>query len=157
VSSHRKPDRALYLNVARTCTYFNIRKATRLLADTYDDVLRPFGLRGAQFSLLSAIVLLEEDATVSRLAEAIAADRTTLTRTLAPLERDGLILSETGADRRQRRLSLTPAGEELLVAATAAWEQAQESVITALGTEAWNDLVSGARAVHALNPQRTAG
>lgn len=142
-------DRAQGREIARTCTYFNVRKATRILADAFDMALRPYGLRGTQFSLLVAITLMEEP-TVGRLAEVIAADRTTLTRTLAPLERDGLIASEPGSDRRERRLRITPAGEVRLAEASAEWKRVQQSIVGGMGEEAWNQLMDGARAVHAL-------
>lgn len=132
--------------IARTCTYFHVRRATRILADVYDEALRPHGLRGTQFSLLVAITLADEP-TVGRLAEVLSSDRTTLPRILAPLERDGWIRSERGEDRRQRRLRLTPAGARRLAEATPAWERAQASVVGALGDEAWADLMEGARAV----------
>jgi DNA-binding MarR family transcriptional regulator len=141
--------RAKLLEIARDCTYFNVRKATRILADAFDEALRPFGLRGTQFSLLVAIALIE-DATVGRLAEVIGADRTTLTRTLAPLEREGLIESEQGEDRRERRLRLTRRGEERVAAATEAWEETQRAVFDGIGEDAWNGLMSGVRAVHAF-------
>jgi DNA-binding MarR family transcriptional regulator len=137
------------LEIARTCTYFNVRKATRILADAFDDALRPFDLRGTQFSLLAAVYLGVEP-TVGRLAEVLGADRTTLTRTLAPLERDGLVENVHTEDRRERRVRLTPAGEERLAAASAAWESTQQAVYQALGEEAWNGLMNGVRAVHQM-------
>ena len=146
---HEPLDRETRLRIARSCTYFNVRKATRVLADAYDEALRPFGLRGTQFSLLLAITLVDEP-TVGRLAGVLAADRTTMTRTLAPLERDGLIESERGADRRQRRLRLTPAGERRLAEAADAWERTQTSVRGAIGDDRWSDLMAGARAVHGM-------
>ncbi|MEX2542779.1 MAG: MarR family winged helix-turn-helix transcriptional regulator [Trueperaceae bacterium] len=149
-------DRAKGLEIARTCTYFNVRKATRILADAFDVALRPYGLRGTQFSLLVAITLMEEP-TVGRLAEVIAADRTTLTRTLAPLERDGLIASEPGSDRRERRLRITIAGEACLAEASAEWERVQRSIVGEMGEEAWSQLMAGARAVHTLAQSQQAG
>lgn len=70
--------------IAGTCTHFHARRATRILAEVFDDALRPHGLKGTQFTLLVTVSLLG-DATVGQLAEAIDADRTTLTRTLASI------------------------------------------------------------------------
>jgi DNA-binding MarR family transcriptional regulator len=51
-------------------------------------------------------------------------DRTTLTANLKPLERRGLVkVSIDDADKRTRRLKLTPAGRALLVAAVPIWKQ----------------------------------
>lgn len=142
------PDRERRLTIARTCTYFNVRRATRVLGDVFDEALRPHGLRGTQFSLLVTISLTPTP-TVGVLAEVLAADRTTLTRTLAPLERDGLVASERGEDRRQRRLRLTPRGQARLAAAVPAWDRAQAWVMERLGADG-ERLLAGARAVAAL-------
>ena len=144
-----KLDRERGLEIARTCTYFNVRKATRILGDHFDEALRPHGIKGTQFSLLVA-VSLGEGPTVGRLAEVLAADRTTLTRTLAPLERDGLIESRPGSDKRERRLYLTSAGERLVGAASREWERAQQAIVEELGSRSWQDLMSGVRAVHGM-------
>src|SRR5919204_12295 len=88
-------DRARCIEIADTCTQFNVRKAARAIGQIFDEALRPSGLRGTQFNLLIALSVLER-ATVARLAEALQLDPTTLTRNLAPLERDGLVESERG-------------------------------------------------------------
>jgi DNA-binding MarR family transcriptional regulator len=60
-------------------------------------------------------------------------DRTTLTANLKPLERRGLVkVSIDDADKRTRRLKLTPAGRALLVAAVPIWKQTHAIVETLL-------------------------
>lgn len=142
-------EEAMRREIADSCTYFHARRATRILAEAFDDALRPHGLKGTQFTLLVAVSLTEE-ATVGRLAEAIDADRTTLTRTLAPLERDGLLENRPGADRRQRRMALTDAGERRLVEAYPAWRRTQASIVEGLGVEDWERLMAGLAAVRGL-------
>jgi len=149
-------DRGSCRRVARTCTYFNVRRAARVLGETYDRALRPFGLKGTQFSVLVATALMEE-ATVGGLAEAIGADRTTMTRALGPLERDGWIASVSGDDRRERHVHLTDRGEERLADAVGAWDGAQRAVVEALGDEAWAGLLAGARRVHEVADTLTGG
>ena len=65
-----KLEEATRREIAGTCTYFHARRATRILAEAFDDALRPHDLKGTQFTLLVAVSLMEE-ATVGRLAEAI--------------------------------------------------------------------------------------
>lgn len=136
------------LQVARTCTYFHVRRATRALAERFDAALRPVGLKGTQFTLLVAIRLAEAPR-LGRLAEVLGMDRTTLSRNLRPLERDGLVASGPGDDRRARMLRLTPAGEERLRAAYPLWEREQARIVAALGHDTWRGLMAGANAVHA--------
>lgn len=139
--------------IARTCAYFNMRRATRVLGEVYDRQLRPFGIVGTQFSVLVATALLEEP-TVGRLAGVVGADRTTLSRALGPLERDGWIETAAGtADHRERRARLTESGRKRLVRAIGAWEQAQELVAAAMGEADLGALLSGARRVHELAPK----
>ena len=59
----------------------------------------------------------------------LAMDRTTLTANLKPLERRGLVeVKVDSADRRTRRLSLTPAGRELLAAAVPVWRETHTAI-----------------------------
>ena len=51
-------------------------------------------------------------------------DRTTLTANLKPLERRGLVtVSVDEKDRRNRLMTLTPAGRALLASAVPVWER----------------------------------
>jgi len=60
-------------------------------------------------------------------------DRTTLTANLKPLERRGLVkVSIDDADKRTRRLKLTPAGRAILVSAAPIWKQTHAIVETLL-------------------------
>ena len=142
-------DRARCIEIADTCTQFNVRKAARAIGQIFDEALRPSGLRGTQFSLLIAVSVLER-ATVARLAEALQLDPTTLTRNLAPLEREGLVASEPGDDGRERWIVLTDVGTRRLSDAIARWDGAQRAVIEAMGRRPWIDLITGLKAAAAL-------
>src|SRR5579862_6558389 len=87
------------------CACANLRRADRVVTQFYDAVLRPIGLRATQFTLLQALAAAPE-ISQKQLAELLEIDSTTLTRTLAPLRRKGWLHAETGADRRELRLSL---------------------------------------------------
>ena len=72
-----------------SCVCNTLRMATRVVTQLYDDVLRPSGLRVTQFSILAAIARRGE-ANLRQLEDVLAIDQTTLTRSLALLERDGI-------------------------------------------------------------------
>src|SRR6266849_4028414 len=108
--------------VRDTCLCLHLQQASRAVARRFDAVLRPLGLTNGQFSLLMSLNRLEA-ASISGVSALLAMDRTTLTANLKPLERRGLVtVSIDDADRRSRRLTLTPAGRALLVAALPVWE-----------------------------------
>lgn len=128
--------------VAATCACVNIRKASRVVTQLYDEALQPSGLLANQFTLLVALSLVDS-ATMTRLAQDLVMDRTTLTRNVKPLEKQGLISITPGEDQRTRMLSLTDAGRTTLAKALPLWEQVQTRVVGELGQERWQLLLAG--------------
>ncbi len=128
----RTPDIADFREPAQSCMCFNLRKSARAITQLYDAALRPVGLRTTQFSLLVGIRLLGT-ITISRLAEGMVMDRTTLTRNLKPLEKQGLIRTIPGEDRREREITLTGTGQSILAKALPLWKKAQQQVAKELG------------------------
>jgi DNA-binding MarR family transcriptional regulator len=122
------------IKAEKECVCFNVRRAARALTKLYDTRLKPSGLRVTQFTLLMATKLLEP-VTVNRLARLAVMDRTTLTRNLRPLEKQGLIRVEYGEDRRERRVTLTVRGQQTLAKAVPLWEQEQARVAHGFGYE----------------------
>jgi len=110
---------------AEECNCFAVRAAARHVTQFYDQSLAPTGLRTSQLSILAKLKRMGP-LTINTLAEDMVMDRTTLSRTIVPLERDGLITIEpTASDRRAKELSLTKAGEKRLQAALKVWSLAQ--------------------------------
>ena len=103
-----------------------LRQATRHVTQFYDDRIAPSGLRTTQFSILAKLKWLGP-MTINALARELVMDRTTLGRTMLPLERDGLISIEDGTvDRRSKELALTKAGATRLHHAGTLWAEAQK-------------------------------
>jgi DNA-binding MarR family transcriptional regulator len=116
------------LEVRDTCLCLHLRRAARSVARRFDNALRPLNLTSGQFSLLMSLNR-PDPASIGSVSELLAMDRTTLTANLKPLERRGLIsVSVDDADKRARRLSLTPAGRALLVAACPVWRQTHAAI-----------------------------
>jgi DNA-binding MarR family transcriptional regulator len=135
------------------CACANLRRADRVVSQLYDDALRPSGLRITQFTLLQALTLASASSKAisqKQLAALLAIDSTTLTRTLAPLRRKGWLRSVSAADRRELRLSLTPAGRREYKRALFYWQTAQKNLQRALGTQNWNRLIETAVGTAAL-------
>ena len=116
------------LRVRDCCLCLHVQRAARTLARRFDDALRPIGLTNGQFSLLMSLNR-PQPAGLASVATPLAMDRTTLTAALKPLQRRGLLtVAKDPADRRGRRLSLTPAGKTLLALAIPVWEQTHRDV-----------------------------
>ena len=122
----------LTLEVRDACLCLHVQRAARALARRFDEALRPHGLTNGQFSLLMALNR-PAPPSMRQVSSVLAMDRTTLTAALKPLERRGLAtVSVDPDDRRSRRLSLTPAGQELLAAAVPVWRQTHAETERAL-------------------------
>lgn len=127
--------------VVSTCACFNLRKASRVITQHFDEILKPSGLLVTQFTILVAVATVKSG-TINELAELLVMDRTTLTRNLKPLEREGWLKSEPGQDQRTRVISLTANGEAILMKAFPLWKQAQCTVEEILGQQRWSDLLA---------------
>jgi DNA-binding MarR family transcriptional regulator len=118
------------------CACGDLRKATRAVTRMYEDFLRDEGLNITQFSLLS-VIRAGKELSVSTLGRDLGLDRTSITRALAPLERDGLIQSRPGADKRIRIVSVTNKGRKLVEDAAPKWRQAQQALMQTIGEDRW--------------------
>ena len=126
---------------ATSCACGNLRKAARAVSRRYDDALKPAGIGIGQYSMLVAIALYGS-ATISQLAQELVMDRTTLTRDLKLLQRDGLAQIVVGTDQRTRVVSLTAAGSAVLLRALPLWQEVQQQVMAQLGVVRWQTLHS---------------
>ncbi len=125
-------------DVERECAALRTRMAARKVTRAYDEALRPLGLKVTQFTLLVAIKRGAPDS-ISRLADNLALERTTLTRNLQRLEKDGLIEIGPEGYRRARSLRLTERGEARLEQALPIWRTIQDRLVAELGRERWED------------------
>jgi DNA-binding MarR family transcriptional regulator len=129
------------------CNCRALREAARHVTQFYDQYLAPTGVRTTQFPIL---VKLGRQApmTINALADEMVMDRTTLGRSIQPLEREGLIAVRRGqADRRSKELHLTKAGAARMREAEKAWAEAQARFETVFGSDRASDLRTLLRAV----------
>lgn len=148
MSEHKKteeinhPDNLDLREIAecRECTCFNMRKATRVVTQIYDDAMRPTGLRATQFALLVHTYAIGPVA-LTKLADVMATDRTTIARNLEPLEKEGLLCIEDGEDRRSRIIRITDDGCRKLAGAYPLWKRTQDEVKKLMGTDEWSQMM----------------
>jgi DNA-binding MarR family transcriptional regulator len=122
-------------SMPRSCNCLALRQAARHVTQFYDQYLVPTGLRTTQFSILAKLHFLGP-LTINALARELVMDRTTLGRTMLPLERDGLISIEDGTvDRRSKELALTARGTARLRQGAKLWAEAQKEFEHRFGIE----------------------
>ena len=113
--------------VAGRCAAVRVLRAGRVLTRLYDDALRPTGLTITQLSLMNFIASFRPES-ISAIGRLLDIDRTTLSRNLSLLQKDGLVfLGRPGADRK-REVLLTTRGLEKLEEAFPKWEAVQARV-----------------------------
>lgn len=137
---HLKPDSQSLAEAARVCACFNFRKASRAVTQLFDAVLQPSQLRSTQFVILVRIGA-DGSPTLPDLARSLNVDRTTLTRNLQPLAREGLLKVSEGKDARASFVRLTPKGERALAATVPLWAKAQTRFVEQFGGSKWASML----------------
>ena len=115
-----------------SCLCLASRRTARAITRIYEEKMRPHGLRGTQFSVL--VMLSLRGATPMRqLADLLGVERTTLTRSVAILEKKKWVSAGATKDARERPIRITESGRRKLESAFGAWKSAQELVERKLG------------------------
>jgi len=117
------------------CNCLALRQAARHVSALYDRHLAAEGITTAQYSMLAKLKRLGPQS-IGALAAMMVMDRTTTTRAVRPLARDGLVAISPGKDERTRVVSLTPAGETRVKAGAVRWREAQKEFEAGYGAQA---------------------
>ena len=121
--------------IRRMCACDQLRRATRGVTQVYDNAVGPSGLRITQLPIFVGLAS-EGDLPLTVFADALALDRTTLTRNLKVLEDRGLIRTyEHEDDARVRMVAITLEGSALLTGALERWEEVQKHVESQFGRD----------------------
>jgi DNA-binding MarR family transcriptional regulator len=127
-----QPDRPCTGNVADECIASRARRISRAVSNLYDEALRPHALRASQMGVLVALDNLGPSQP-SDLCTTLVVDKSTLSRNVDRMIKNGWILSKDGKDDRSTELHLTPKGRTLLTAAVPSWRKAQKKARALLG------------------------
>jgi DNA-binding MarR family transcriptional regulator len=127
------------LEVRQECLCTKLRMASRAITQRYDDAIADSGIRSTQFTVLIALAQAPL-MPLSKLADVLVMDRTTLTRNLMPLVREGLVEERRSGDKRVRAYALSIDGKQVLERALPGWRKAQAMMKRALSAEDRTDL-----------------
>lgn len=120
--------------ISGACLAVRARIVARWISSLYDRALEDTDLTISQVNLLVAIGALGPSAP-SRVGSILRMERSTVSRTLAPLIESGWLVAETGDAGRVREVRLTPAGERILERILPKWRAAQAETAKRLGKE----------------------
>lgn len=133
------------------CACTALRKAARAVSRVYDEALAGREMSTAQFAILRRVGRGEPLA-LSRLAEQLAMDRTSLYRAMAPLEAKGWVAIAPGPGK-SRLASLTAAGRQAMHDAEGDWQRVQARIVGAMGEAQWTTLEAALRTITGLAQQ----
>jgi DNA-binding MarR family transcriptional regulator len=123
---------------ALRCACTLLRKVSRAVARRYEAELGKAGVTATQMAILRALER-QGPLILSRLAEELVLERTSLYRALRPLAERGLVVIEA-SDRRSKRVELTAAGRRRIAEALPHWRRAQKRFVEELGDAEWPEL-----------------
>ena len=126
--------------LGEACTCGELRKAARAITLLYDSAFKSSGLLSTQLGVLD-IICNTEAIRISDLAEKQGMDRTTLTRNLSVLEKQGYIKITSGSDQRTRIVTATHKGRNAVAKAIPLWRDVQRKVRLEMGEKSWQELM----------------
>ena len=116
------------------CYCINIRHGSNSITDYYDKKMKPTGLTINQYSLLINLDAIAP-CTTTQLAQKMYLDRTTLTRNMKPLEKEGFIKNTAQPSQRNKKLILTEKGKSILKKTKPIWNNNQSDNEMYIGKE----------------------
>jgi DNA-binding MarR family transcriptional regulator len=123
------------------CACMATRKAARSITQFYSWFLSDSSVGASQHSILM-IAYLAQAITITKMADIAVMDRTTLTRNIRPLVKEGLIEINPGEDRREKVITITRKGIKLLKKITPMWEKAQIEFEKRFGSKKFDNLIN---------------
>ncbi|MEZ5992920.1 MAG: MarR family winged helix-turn-helix transcriptional regulator [Planctomycetota bacterium] len=126
--------------IAGACLASRTRLLGRVITSIYDDALRNVGLTASQMTIL---VALEHTGGIhpAAICEALKLDKSTLSRNVDRMERNGWVDKVAGEDARSHTLRLSEAGRQKLGEAVPYWRTAQATAEEVLGKGGMDTMV----------------
>jgi DNA-binding MarR family transcriptional regulator len=120
--------------IARDCIAVRVRALNRAVTALYDEALRPHGLRVGQLNLLVAVARFGT-ARPGDLCRLLRMEKSTLSRDVELMRRNGWLEVDGSGGGRARPLRLSPPGQALLESVLPAWQAAQARAKTLIGDD----------------------
>ena len=119
---------------------FKINQTANKLNSKYNKILQTYDVAPEQRATLE-IIKYEKEANQTMIAEILGKDKTTISRTLATLEKKDLI-TKTQIDKRTNHIQLTKLGEEILEKSTNQVKEFRATLISNLTNDEVSQLIT---------------
>ena len=130
----------MHHDTPQACACTTLRKASRAVTRLYDDRLAGHGMTTTQFAILRNLAREGGILPLSRLADRLVMDRTSLYRTLMPVARVGWVTIEAGSGRA-KLARLTVAGRAAMAGAEDDWQDAQAHLLGEIDRDEWQAMI----------------
>jgi DNA-binding MarR family transcriptional regulator len=127
-------------DILANCLLGRLRMLSRAVTRMFEHAMADCSLKAGQLTLL-AMVAHYQPITASQLAQRSVLEKSTLSRDLAVLVKHGLIYQGHGS--RQKPLTLSDKGRQLLDRVWPVWQQTHQHLLTLVGSD-------GEQAIHQL-------
>lgn len=121
------------------CIFAIVRKANRVLFRRYQEALAPTGISIVQLSMLRALERHGE-LPLSRLADHLSMDRTSLYRTIEPLMESGAVTVRKADKGKSKIAGLTEEGLSTIEKVMPFWAKAQNGILQEISGSDWEAL-----------------
>jgi DNA-binding MarR family transcriptional regulator len=119
------------------CVVYRWRMLSRLITSTLDNALRPLGMTSSQLNILAIVAGMQGNATPKEIAYYMQMEKSTVTRALSPMERDGwLKVSSHPDDGRVSVIALSKKGEKIYRQSYKPWKEANDKICGMIGRSA---------------------
>lgn len=123
-------DHQYYKDLNDSCFALMLKKSDRYVSAFFNDHLKNYGIRITQFSVLIHLAT-SDTVSLNGLSRRLSMERSTITRGLRALVRDGyatITVEVDRGDRRKKAVAITTEGLRLINKAVRGWEEAQDIV-----------------------------
>jgi DNA-binding MarR family transcriptional regulator len=120
--------------IVRDCLAVRVRLVSRALTGLYDHALQIHGLSIAQVNLLAALGKVGP-CSPARLGDVLQLERSTVSRNLSLLLRQGWIEAVSSDAKGVREVALTSSGHKKIKAVMPEWRRAQREAAQLLGAD----------------------
>jgi DNA-binding MarR family transcriptional regulator len=140
--------------ISGQCPFFQMKKTLRQLQGFYDGFFSPIGMTPTQFALMLGMYDIDP-VPMGVLSQWYGMDRTTMTRNLNLLEKEGWAFFEPGQDRRQKCWTLTPAGKHKVREGLPLWYDSRKTFLNLFSEGETSELIRRLTALREALPELT--